>query len=88
MSHTATVKVEIKDKTAFVKACTRLGVAFSLNDTVKLYDGTEVTGMTVRPGCVRLTAGASVFQYRASATTTLRDWSQRTENSITRTVIL
>ena len=48
MSHTATVEVEIKDSTAFVKACTRLGVDFSLNDTVRLYDGTEITGMTVK----------------------------------------
>ncbi|MCH8148979.1 MAG: hypothetical protein IH987_13535 [Planctomycetes bacterium] len=48
MSHTATVEVEIKDRTAFVKACTRLGVEFSLNDTVTLYDGSEITGMTVR----------------------------------------
>jgi len=48
MSHTATVAVEVKDQTAFEQACKRLGVEYNLNETVKLYDGTTVTGMTVR----------------------------------------
>lgn len=48
MSHTATVQVEIKDTTAFEQACRRLGVQHDLNETVRLFDGTTVTGMTVR----------------------------------------
>jgi hypothetical protein len=42
------VEVEIKDRTAFQAACRRLGVACSMNETVELFDGTKVTGMTVR----------------------------------------
>ena len=48
MSHTATVEVEIKDKTAFLDACQRLGIRGSLDETVRMFDGTKVTGMTVR----------------------------------------
>ena len=48
MSHTATVEVQIKDRIAFEKACRRLKIEFSLDESVRLFDGTEVRGMTVR----------------------------------------
>jgi hypothetical protein len=48
MSHTAIVAVEIKDKTAFLDACKRLGVQGNLEETVRLFDGSTQTGMTVR----------------------------------------
>ena len=48
MSHTATVEVQIKDRVAFEKACRRLKIDYSLSETVELFDGTKVTGMTAR----------------------------------------
>ncbi len=48
MSHTATVDVHVKDKIAFEKACRRLGVEYSLNDTVQLFDGATHTGVSVK----------------------------------------
>ena len=48
MSHTATVEVQIKDRVALEKACRRLNVEYSLDEKVRLFDGTEVRGMTVR----------------------------------------
>lgn len=45
MSHTATVSVEIKDRVAFEKACKRLGIEYSLDEEVRLFDGTKVRGM-------------------------------------------
>ncbi len=55
MSHTAPVDVHVKDKIAFEKACRRLGVEYSLYDTVKLFDGATHTGMSVncRAGNIR-----------------------------------
>ena len=47
MSHTATVSVEIKDKIAFESACKRLKVKYSLDEEVRLFDGTKVRGMKV-----------------------------------------
>ena len=46
MSHTATILVQIKDRAALEKACRRLKIEYSLNETVELFDGTKVTGMT------------------------------------------
>ncbi len=48
MSHTATILVEVRCRTAFEKACKRLKVEYSLKETVELFDGTKVTGMTAR----------------------------------------
>ena len=51
MSHTATVEVEIKIRKAFETACKKLGLDYSLDETVTLYDGTTVRGMRVNfPG--------------------------------------
>ena len=46
MSHTATVEIEIKDKTAFELACKKLGIKYSLDEEVTLFDRTTVRGMT------------------------------------------
>lgn len=51
MSHTATVEVDVKDAESFRKACARLGVDCQVDDTVTMFDGTVVRGMSVRlPG--------------------------------------
>jgi hypothetical protein len=46
MSHTATVDVEIKDRIAFKDACERLKIKYSMDEEVRLFDGTKVRGMT------------------------------------------
>lgn len=46
MSHTASVSIEIKDKTAFELACKKLGIRYALDEEVTLFDRTTVRGMT------------------------------------------
>ena len=48
MSHTATILIQVKCRAAFEKACKRLKIEYSLNESVELFDGTKVTGMTAR----------------------------------------
>lgn len=48
MSHTAEVQIEIKDATAFRKACERLKIEYELNGEVMMYDGKTVKGMVAR----------------------------------------
>ncbi len=50
MSHIVTIKTEVRDAAAVRAACQRLGLAESVHDTVKLFNG-EATGLAVQlPG--------------------------------------
>lgn len=48
MSHTSEVATQIRDLSAIIAACTELGLPHPQNETVRLFDGTEHTGITVR----------------------------------------
>lgn len=51
MSHTAEIKSSLTDANAILAACKELGLAEPKTETVRLYDGTEATGIAVRlPG--------------------------------------
>lgn len=47
MSHTVTVKTQIREPVALAAACRRLGLAEPVRETVQLFSG-EATGLAVR----------------------------------------
>jgi len=50
MSHIVQIKAEVRDPAAVQAACRRLGLAYPVQQTVRLFN-TEVTGLTVQlPG--------------------------------------
>ena len=49
MSHVVTIEAKLKDPAALSAACVRLRLPEPQNETVKFFDGTEHSGLAVRP---------------------------------------
>lgn len=48
MSHTATIKTQVKDPEAVKATCKRLSLPMPEHNKHRLYDGTEITGLGVQ----------------------------------------